>query len=48
MDSIAPLKFVFYEAVAITISRDSQQEIDYYWNALSKDGEEGPCGWLKD
>jgi predicted 3-demethylubiquinone-9 3-methyltransferase (glyoxalase superfamily) len=25
-----------------------QKEVDYYWMKLSKDGEEGPCGWLKD
>jgi predicted 3-demethylubiquinone-9 3-methyltransferase (glyoxalase superfamily) len=23
-------------------------EIDYYWNALTKDGAESMCGWLKD
>jgi len=22
--------------------------VDYYWNALSEGGEQGPCGWLKD
>jgi predicted 3-demethylubiquinone-9 3-methyltransferase (glyoxalase superfamily) len=27
---------------------DTQEEIDYYWNELTKEGEEGPCGWLKD
>jgi predicted 3-demethylubiquinone-9 3-methyltransferase (glyoxalase superfamily) len=25
-----------------------QDEVDYYWNALSEGGEQGPCGWLKD
>ena len=27
---------------------DTQDEIDHYWNALTKGGQEGPCGWLKD
>ena len=22
--------------------------MDYYWNKLAGDGEEGVCGWLKD
>lgn len=26
----------------------SQDEIDYFWKALSAGGSEGPCGWLKD
>ena len=25
-----------------------QDVVDYYWNALSEGGEQGPCGWLKD
>jgi predicted 3-demethylubiquinone-9 3-methyltransferase (glyoxalase superfamily) len=27
---------------------DTQDEIDYFWKALSQGGQEGPCGWLKD
>jgi predicted 3-demethylubiquinone-9 3-methyltransferase (glyoxalase superfamily) len=27
---------------------DTQDEIDHYWNSLTKGGQEGPCGWLKD
>ncbi len=42
-------KFKFDEAVSFQIMCDSQDEVDYYWNALTKDGgREGPCGWLKD
>ena len=26
----------------------SQEEVDFYWGALSEGGAEGQCGWLKD
>jgi len=41
-------QFVFNEATSIVVYCDSQEEIDFYWNELAKEGEEGPCGWLKD
>jgi predicted 3-demethylubiquinone-9 3-methyltransferase (glyoxalase superfamily) len=41
-------EFTFDEAVSFQVNCDSQDEIDYYWEKLSEDGEEGPCGWLKD
>lgn len=41
-------QFTFDEAVSFQIDCESQDEADYYWYALSKGGEEGPCGWLKD
>ncbi len=40
--------FKFNEAVSFQVFCDTQEEIDYYWHALSEGGEEGPCGWLKD
>jgi predicted 3-demethylubiquinone-9 3-methyltransferase (glyoxalase superfamily) len=40
--------FKFDEAVSFQILCETQDEIDYYWSALTKDGQEGPCGWLKD
>ena len=40
--------FKFTEAVSFQVFCDTQDEIDYFWNALTKDGQEGPCGWLKD
>ena len=40
--------FKFTEAVSFRIFCDTQAEIDHFWNALSKGGQEGPCGWLKD
>lgn len=41
-------QFVFNEATSIVVYCDTQEEIDYYWKNLTNDGEEGPCGWLKD
>ena len=41
--------YTFSEAISLMITCDTQEEIDYYWNALTADGgSEGPCGWLKD
>ncbi len=42
-------QFAFTEAVSIFVRCDSQEEVDYFWNALTSDGgEESQCGWLKD
>lgn len=41
-------QFVFNEATSIVVYCDTQDDIDYYWSKLTADGEEGPCGWLKD
>jgi predicted 3-demethylubiquinone-9 3-methyltransferase (glyoxalase superfamily) len=42
--------FSFNEAVSFQIGCDTQQEIDYYWDRLSQDGDPKAqqCGWLKD
>jgi len=40
--------FKFTEAVSFQIFCDTQDEIEFFWNALTKGGHEGPCGWLKD
>jgi predicted 3-demethylubiquinone-9 3-methyltransferase (glyoxalase superfamily) len=40
--------FKFSEAVSFLVSCKDQGEVDYYWDKLSEDGEEGPCGWLRD
>lgn len=41
-------KFTFSEAVSFQVDCQSQDEVDYFWHALSAGGEEGPCGWVKD
>ena len=40
--------FKFNEAVSFQVHCETQQEVDYFWSELAKDGEEGHCGWLKD
>jgi predicted 3-demethylubiquinone-9 3-methyltransferase (glyoxalase superfamily) len=40
--------FKFNEAISFQVSCDTQEEIDYFWDALSKEGTESQCGWLKD
>jgi len=42
-------QFKFNESVSFVIHCDSQDEVDKYWTALTRDGgEESMCGWLKD
>lgn len=41
--------FKFSEAISMCIMCDTQEEIDYFWDALTADGgNEVECGWLKD
>jgi predicted 3-demethylubiquinone-9 3-methyltransferase (glyoxalase superfamily) len=42
--------FTFNEAISFQVNCDTQKEIDYYWEALSKGGDPKAqqCGWLKD
>jgi predicted 3-demethylubiquinone-9 3-methyltransferase (glyoxalase superfamily) len=48
MDSDEQHKFNFSEGVSLTIHCETQDEIDYYWNKFTENGEESMCGWLKD
>ncbi len=41
-------QFTFSEGVSLVIHCANQDEIDYYWDKLTDDGEESMCGWLKD
>lgn len=41
-------EFHFTEAISFSIECDSQDEVDYYWNTLTQEGEPSQCGWLKD
>jgi predicted 3-demethylubiquinone-9 3-methyltransferase (glyoxalase superfamily) len=40
--------FTFDEAISFEIDCETQEELDYYWEALTDGGEESQCGWLKD
>jgi predicted 3-demethylubiquinone-9 3-methyltransferase (glyoxalase superfamily) len=42
--------FKFNEAISFQVYCKTQEEIDYYWESLSKGGDEKAqqCGWLKD
>lgn len=42
-------RFKFNEAFSFAIFCKDQQEIDYYWDKITKDGgQESVCGWCKD
>ena len=38
----------FTDASSYVVSCETQAGIDRYWDALTRDGEESQCGWLKD
>lgn len=42
--------FNFNEAISFIVNCETQDEVDYYWNKLSEDGDKKAqqCGWLKD
>ncbi|MES3019614.1 MAG: VOC family protein [Bacteroidota bacterium] len=48
MESSASHDFDFSEGVSLTVYCETQDEIDYYWTALTENGAESRCGWLKD
>ncbi|HEV8286170.1 MAG TPA: VOC family protein [Chitinophagaceae bacterium] len=41
-------QFKFTEAISFVVNCDTQEEVDEYWDKLSKGGEKSMCGWLKD
>jgi predicted 3-demethylubiquinone-9 3-methyltransferase (glyoxalase superfamily) len=38
----------FNDAISLSLNVDGQEEVDRLWDAITKDGEEGQCGWCKD
>jgi predicted 3-demethylubiquinone-9 3-methyltransferase (glyoxalase superfamily) len=36
------------EAISFVVNCETQKEVDHFWFALSRGGEKGVCGWLKD
>jgi predicted 3-demethylubiquinone-9 3-methyltransferase (glyoxalase superfamily) len=44
----AHTSFTPNESISLAVPCDTQEEIDRLWEALTKEGEPGPCGWLKD
>ncbi len=48
MDSALDHPFVPTGAVSFYVYCQSQEEIDYYWDAFSATGSQGNCGWMKD
>lgn len=48
MDSAVEQDFTFTEGVSLSIACKNQDEIDYYWDALSRVPESEVCGWCKD
>jgi predicted 3-demethylubiquinone-9 3-methyltransferase (glyoxalase superfamily) len=43
-----PQPFNFNDSISFYVDCETQQEVDELWAKLTKDGEEGSCGWLKD
>jgi len=41
-------QFKFTEAISFSVDCKTQGEVDELWDKLSRGGEQGPCGWLKD
>lgn len=48
MDSPGDHRFQFNEGISFVVHCGSQQEIDFYWDSLKAETEEGNCGWIKD
>lgn len=38
----------FNDSISLSVNVDGQEEVDRLWNAITKDGKEGQCGWCKD
>lgn len=40
--------YQFTPAISLYVDVETQEELDYYWNALTESGKEIQCGWLVD
>lgn len=38
----------FSEAISFSVSCETQEEVDHFWDKLSEGGKTQQCGWLKD
>lgn len=38
----------FNDSISLSLNVDGQDEVDRLWNAITKDGQPGRCGWCKD
>jgi len=41
-------QFTFSLATSFVVNCDTQKEVDWFWEKLSRGGEKSQCGWLKD
>jgi predicted 3-demethylubiquinone-9 3-methyltransferase (glyoxalase superfamily) len=41
-------EFAFSPAISFFVNCETQEEVDEFWEKLSKGGEKQKCGWLKD
>ena len=48
MDSGLDHHFTFTPATSFYVNCTNQDEVDHFWEQLSKGGEKGQCGWLTD
>ena len=48
MDSSMEHAFNFTPAISLFVKCETQQEIDVFWEMLSKGGAKSRCGWLQD
>ncbi|MBA3662032.1 MAG: VOC family protein [Gammaproteobacteria bacterium] len=40
--------FKFTPATSLTVNCETQEEVDYFWEALAEGGKKDACGWLRD
>lgn len=48
MESSRSHQFTFTHAISFIVYCESQKEVDYFSDKLSQNGEQEPCGWVRD